>query len=52
MQSVFFDCHTHTEFSSCAEDVTLHVALANPAARRLYEKLGMRPVMHRMYRRL
>jgi len=23
MHSVFFDCHTHTEFSSCAEDVTL-----------------------------
>jgi histidinol phosphatase-like PHP family hydrolase len=23
MDSEFFDCHTHTEFSSCAEDVTL-----------------------------
>jgi DNA polymerase (family 10) len=23
MENEFFDCHTHTEFSSCAEDVTL-----------------------------
>lgn len=23
METAFFDCHTHTEFSSCAEDVTL-----------------------------
>lgn len=35
-----------------AEDVTLHVALANPAAIRLYEKLGMRAVMYRMHKKL
>ena len=35
-----------------AEDVKLHVAIANPAAMRLYEKLGLRAVMYRMYKRL
>ena len=35
-----------------AEDVKLHVAIANPDAIRLYEKLGLRPVMYRMYKRL
>jgi len=35
-----------------AESVTLHAALANPAAIKLYESLGMRPVMYRMFRRL
>lgn len=35
-----------------AQDVRLHVAMANPGAVRLYEKLGLRPVMVRMYRRL
>jgi ribosomal protein S18 acetylase RimI-like enzyme len=35
-----------------AQDVRLHVAIANPAAMRLYEKLGLRPVMYRMYKRL
>ena len=35
-----------------AEDVVLHAAVANQAAQRLYEKLKMRPVMYRMYRRL
>ena len=34
-----------------AQDVKLHVALANQAAVKLYEKLGMRPVMYRMYKR-
>ena len=35
-----------------AEDVKLHVSLANPAAVHLYETLGLRPVMYRMYKRL
>jgi ribosomal protein S18 acetylase RimI-like enzyme len=35
-----------------AQDVKLHVAIANPAAMRLYEKLGLRAVMYRMYKRL
>jgi len=35
-----------------ATSVTLHAALANPAAIRLYERLGMRPVMYRMFREL
>ena len=35
-----------------AQDVKLHVAIANPTAIRLYEKLGLRPVMYRMYKRL
>ena len=35
-----------------AGDVKLHVAIANPAAVRLYEKMGLRPVMYRMYKRL
>ena len=34
------------------DDVILHVALRNRAGIRLYEKLGMRPVMYRMYKRL
>lgn len=34
------------------DDVILHVGLENRAAIGLYEKLGMRPVMYRMYRRL
>ncbi len=34
------------------ENVVLHVAMANPPAKRFYEKLGMRAVMYRMYRRL
>lgn len=34
-----------------AEDIKLHVALANPEAIALYEKLGMRPIMYRMYKR-
>ena len=34
------------------ENVVLHVAMANPAARSFYEKLGMQAVMYRMYRRL
>jgi ribosomal protein S18 acetylase RimI-like enzyme len=35
-----------------AEDVVLHAALANEAALRLYERLGLRRVMYRLYRRL
>lgn len=35
-----------------AEDVKLHVAIANEGAVKLYEKLGMRSVMYRMYKRL
>lgn len=35
-----------------ADDVILHVGLANEGAIRLYRKLGMRPVMYRMYKRL
>jgi len=35
-----------------AEEVVLHAALDNAAAVGLYEKLGMRRVMYRMYRRL
>ncbi len=34
------------------DDVILHAAVANTAAIRLYEKLGLRRVMYRMYRRL
>ena len=34
------------------EEAVLHVALANPTAIRFYEKLGMRPMMYRMHRRL
>jgi len=32
---MFFDCHTHTEFSSCAEDVTLqgYVEIAETTSR-------------------
>ncbi len=32
--------------------VILHVSLQNESAIRLYEKIGMRPVMYRMYRSL
>jgi len=35
-----------------AEEVVLHAALENAAAVGLYEKLGMRRVMYRMYRKL
>ncbi len=35
-----------------AEDVVLHAARNNPAAVKLYKKLGLRPVMYRMYKRL
>jgi ribosomal protein S18 acetylase RimI-like enzyme len=35
-----------------AKSVTLHTALSNPGAIKLYESLGMRPVMYRMFRRL
>ena len=35
-----------------AQDVKLHVAIANDDALRFYEKLGLRPVMCRMYKRL
>lgn len=35
-----------------ADEVVLHAAMENAAAIRLYEKLGMRRVMYRMYRRL
>jgi ribosomal protein S18 acetylase RimI-like enzyme len=35
-----------------AEDVILHVAMENEAALGLYEKLGMRRVMYRMFRKL
>jgi len=33
-------------------DVILHVAAANEPAARLYESLGMRVIMHRMYKKL
>jgi ribosomal protein S18 acetylase RimI-like enzyme len=35
-----------------AENVILHVAMANPEAVEFYRKLGMRPVMYRMHKRL
>ena len=35
-----------------ADEVVLHAAIDNAAAVGLYEKLGMRRVMYRMYRRL
>ncbi len=35
-----------------AEDVILHVAMKNKPAIALYEKLGMRRIMHRMYKKL
>ena len=35
-----------------AEAVILHVAQANEAAVRLYEKVGMRSVMYRMFKKL
>ncbi len=35
-----------------AEEVVLHAAMENAAAVALYEKLGMRRVMYRMYRKL
>ncbi len=35
-----------------ADSAILHVATANPAAIGLYEKLGMRPVMQRMFKKL
>jgi ribosomal protein S18 acetylase RimI-like enzyme len=35
-----------------AKDVRLHVAIENQAAVGLYEKLGMKPLMYRMYKRL
>lgn len=34
-----------------AQDVRLHVAMANESAIALYEKMGMRKMMYRMYKR-
>jgi ribosomal protein S18 acetylase RimI-like enzyme len=35
-----------------AEDMKFHVALKNPGAIKFYEKMGYKPVMYRMYKRL
>ena len=35
-----------------AEDIKLHVAIANEAATKLYEQMGFRPVMYRMHKKL
>jgi len=35
-----------------AEDVKLHVAIANEAAIKLYERLGFRRIMYRMHKKL